>query len=320
MVSVESGSRIDQYQIEELVAKSATSSIYRAIDVNNGRRAALKIPHPEVAGDPLFYSRLCRERDIGKRLDHPSVVKVIADDDASCAYLATEWVDGRLLRYVLHEQGRLPQDRAVKLTIAICDTLEYIHSQGVVHRDLKPENIMILGESRIKLIDFGIASQAGARRLTFGKLSQVMGSPDYISPEQVRGKRGDERSDTYAVGVMLYEMLTGKTPFQGNNPLAIMNSRLVNSPMPPREIDPTIPVALERITLRALERDPQRRYVSARQLSWDLRHQDQIKFFAHLEREQGKRRGRANPLLLYGTLALIPMIIFSLLLYVARHS
>jgi len=320
MVSAESGSRIDQYQIEELVAKSATSSIYRAIDVNSGRRAALKIPHPEVAGDPLFYNRLCRERDIGKQLDHPSVVKVIGDDDPSCAYLATEWVDGQLLRSVLNEQGKLPHDRAVRLTIAICDALEYIHSEGVVHRDLKPENIMVLGQSRIKLIDFGIASQVGARRLTFGKLSQVMGSPDYISPEQVKGKRGDERSDTYAVGVILYEMLTGNTPFQGNNPLAIMNSRLVNSPLPPREIDPAIPDVLEKIISRALQRDPQQRYASVRQLSWDLRHQDQVRSIARPEPLGSKGHGKANSLLLYGTLALIPMIIFSLLLYVARHS
>ena len=132
----------------------------------------------------------------------------------------------------------------------------YIHSHGVVHRDLKPENIMIDADDNIKLIDFGIAANAGARRITFAKLSNTMGTPDYISPEQVKGKRGDARSDLYTMGVMLYEMLTGKVPFQGENPFAIMNDRLLNNPIPPREIDPAITPQLQEIIYRALERDP----------------------------------------------------------------
>ena len=125
---------------------------------------------------------------------------------------------------------------------------------------MKPENIMVDANDHIKLIDFGIAGNEGSRRLTFAKLSNVMGTPDYISPEQVKGKRGDARSDIYAMGVMLYEMLTGKTPFKGNNPFAIMNDRLLNNPPPPREIDPTISPELQEIIYRALERDPKNRY------------------------------------------------------------
>src|SRR6202030_2939382 len=156
-----------------------------------------------------------REEEIGKKLDHPGVMKVYPDDDRSRIYMVMEWVDGRLLRQILIQQKKLPIDRAVRITLGICDALEYIHSKGVVHRDLKPENIMVDAEDHVKLIDFGIAGKAGARRLTFAKLSQVMGSPDYISPEQVKGKRGDARADLYAVGVILYEMLTGETPFSG---------------------------------------------------------------------------------------------------------
>ena len=138
-----------------------------------------------------------------------------------------------------------------------------MHSHGVVHRDLKPENIMLetayqSRQDRIKIFDFGIAAVAGSRRLTFGKLSQVMGSPDYISPEQVKNKRGDARSDLYSVGVILYEMLTGETPFHGDNPFAIMNARLVTSPRPPSEINPAISPQLEAMILRALDRDPDR--------------------------------------------------------------
>ena len=135
---------------------------------------------------------------------------------------------------------------------------------------------MVDEQDNIKLIDFGIAANVGSRRLTFAKLSQTMGTPDYISPEQVRGKRGDARSDLYAVGVMLYEMLTGKVPFTGPNAFVIMNDRLLNNPMPPREIDPTITPQLQEIIYRAMERDPKQRYASAHEFAWDLEHQDQV--------------------------------------------
>ena len=152
--------------------------------------------------------------------------------------MVMEWVDGRLLREILNQQKKMPPERAIKITTRILDALQYIHDRGVVHRDLKPENMMVDDQDNIKLIDFGIASDLRGRRLTFAKLSQTMGTPDYISPEQVKGKRGDARSDLYSVGVMLYEMLTGQVPFTGNNPFLVMNDRLLNNPVPPREIDP----------------------------------------------------------------------------------
>ena len=190
--------------------------------------------------------------------------------------LVTEWVEGRLLRQILAEQGKLPINRAVWFALEICVALDYMHREGVVHRDLKPENIMVDSSDRVKIIDFGIASNAGSRRLTFGKLSHVMGSPDYISPEQVKGKRGDGRSDVYALGVILYEMLTGRAPFTGSNPFAVMNARLGNDPTPPREINPEVSPQLQAIVCRALARDPQDRYATASKMAWDLSHQDQV--------------------------------------------
>ena len=297
------------------------ASIFRGVDVRDGRKVAIKVPHPEMEMDPVLFDRFHREEAIGQSLDHPGVMKVYSDENRSQLYMVMEWVEGRLLRQILTERGKLPQERAIRLTVAICDTLAYIHSHGVVHRDLKPENIMVDAEDHIKLIDFGIAGQEGARRLTFAKLSQVMGTPDYISPEQVKGKRGDARSDIYALGVMLYEMLTGKTPFQGPNPFAIMNDRLLNNPTPPRELDPSISPQLQEIIYRAIERDPKNRYPNAREFANDLLHQDQVGVAERPELREWKKRKTpwVRRVLYYIMLALIPVVIIGLMLFIARH-
>jgi serine/threonine-protein kinase len=322
MNPVHAGDQLDHYQIEELVARSGMASIYRGIDTRTGRRVAIKIPHPEMECDPVFYERFHREADIGSKLDHPGVMKVFVDEDRARVYMVMEWVEGRLLRRVMSEQRKFPPERAVKIALRILDALGYIHGRGVVHRDLKPENIMIDADDNIKLIDFGIAANAGSRRITFAKLSNTMGTPDYISPEQVKGKRGDGRSDLYALGVILYEMLTGKVPFQGPNPFAIMNDRLLNNPIPPREIDPAISLQLQEIIYRALERDPAKRYQNAAEFAHDLQHQDEVGTADRPELRHWKER--RSPLLrrilFYVMLALIPIVIFGVLLYLAKHS
>jgi eukaryotic-like serine/threonine-protein kinase len=316
------GAQLDHFRIEGVAARTTTAMILRGTDLRTGGQVAIKIPHFEVEGDVVFFSRFQREQEIGKKLDHPGIPRVIADHDHSRLYMVTEWAEGKLLRELMHEQGKLPPSRVARIGLNICNSLDYIHSHGIIHRDLKPENIIVDADDQTKLIDFGIAGQSGARRLTFGKFSQVMGTPDYISPEQVKGKRGDARSDVYALGIMLYEMLAGQVPFTGNNPFVIMNNRLSSDPVPLRELDLGIPFALEEIVRRALERDPENRYASARELAHDLEHQDDIHTHGEIQpRKQTRRRAPwTKRILPYAILALIPAIIFVLLLYARIHS
>jgi serine/threonine protein kinase len=314
--------QIDHYLLDQLIATSTTACIYRGADLHTGRTVAIKIPHLAIEGDPVFYNRVRREQQIGEKLNHPSIVKFFSDSKRSRAYIVMEFVEGRSLRQFLNdsETKTLPPDRAASLAVKLCDALEYLHSQGVVHRDLKPENILIDDAGNVKLIDFGLASLAGARRLTFGKLSQVMGTPDYISPEQVRGKRGDARSDIYALGVILYEMLTGSTPFPGDNPLAIMNLRLLAPPVPPCEANPEITPELQEILYRALEREPATRYASVREFARDLRHRDRVIAEDRPEAATHPPMSRLAAALRYARMTLLPLSVFAVLLYAAQHT
>ena len=320
-LTIQPGDQLDHYEIDSVVATSGMATVFRARDLNTGQQVAIKVPHPEIESDPALYDRFLREEEIGKRIDHPGVMKVLPNPDRSQVYMVMEWIDGRLLRQILNEEKKLPVERAVRLTIRICEALEHIHANGVVHRDLKPENIMADAEDNVRLIDFGIAGNAGSRRLTFANFSRNMGTPDYISPEQVRGKRGDARSDVYAMGVMLYEMLTGKVPFSGPNAFAVMNDRLVNQIVPPRNLEPSITPQLQEILYRALEREPKNRYHSAREFAHDLEHQDEVGVAARVEEAKWQKRqspGRRR-LLMYAMLAMLPVAIFLLLYLVARH-
>ena len=189
----EAGAQIDSYRIEEPVARSGMATIYRAIDTRDNRRVALKIPHPDLEADPILFDRFQRESGIGEKLDHPKVMRVYGGEKRSRIYMVMEWCEGRLLRQILDEEGPLPQERAIQITVEVLDALDYIHANGVVHRDLKPENIMVDANDQIKLIDFGIAGDSAARRLTYANFTATLGTPNYISPEQVKGKRGDGR-------------------------------------------------------------------------------------------------------------------------------
>lgn len=315
------GEMLDHYRIDAVVARGGMSELYKATDTRTGREVALKLPLPEMQADPVLFERFKREEEIGQLLDHPGIVKTFNGEERSRVYMVIEWVEGRLLRSILNEQRKIPVERSVAIILRICDALDALHKHGVVHRDLKPENIMMDSQDRIKLIDFGIALKEDARRLTFVNVSTTLGTPDYIAPEQVKGQRGDQRSDIYAMGIMLYEMLTGQVPFVGPSPLASMNERLLHDPPAPRDLNPEITPELQEIVFRSLEREPRHRYSTASEMAWDLEHQEQV----GVEEREGRqaparRRKLANrELLLYVALGSLPVLLFILMVIIAKR-
>lgn len=313
---VSPGEQLDHYRIEGVVARSAVATIFRAVDLGTNQQVALKVPHSELESDPTFADRFRREEEIGKGLNHPGLIKLLADPDRSQPYIVMEWFEGKPLRQVMSEE-KLTAERAVRIVIAICQTLEYVHNHGIVHRDLRPEHILVDAEDHIKLIDFGAAGQAAGRRITFTNISQITGGSEYISPEELKGKRGDARSDVYAAGIILYEMVTGRKPFPESDPF----DRTLNHPIPPREIDSAISPQLQEVIYRALEREPGNRYANAHDFARDLQHLNEVGVADRAELRDWKKGRSSQPrkVALYVAMALIPIVIFALLFYFANR-
>ena len=264
------GDRLDQYELTELLARSGMASIFKALDRESGAPVALKVPHVQYESDVVFSERFRREEEVGQRLHHPNVVQVLTPREKSRMYMAMEYVPGKSLRAIVGKHP-LPREQALDIALQLCDALAYLHEQGVVHRDIKPENVLVTADGRIKILDFGIALFASERRLTWMGLSNTIGTPDYMAPEQIRGRRGDPRTDIYAVGTLLFEMLTGHLPWDSGNPRALLRAKTGEDPRPPSCYVPGFDPALEAVILKAIQRDPRDRYASARQLLEDLR-------------------------------------------------
>jgi serine/threonine protein kinase len=193
----------DRFEITDVIAKSGMASLFKANDRSTGKAVALKIPYLQIESDPAGFDRFRREEEIGLKLDHPYVLKILPVEKKSRPYIAMEYLEGQNLSELLRNVRPLPEPDAVQIASRICTVLSYMHQSGVVHRDLKPANIMLCNDGSIRIMDFGIARAANSRRLTFVGFTPAMGTPDYMAPEQVKGSRGDERTDIYSLGAIL---------------------------------------------------------------------------------------------------------------------
>jgi serine/threonine protein phosphatase PrpC len=283
---IQPGQLLDErYAIDDIIARSGMATIYKGRDVNSGQTVALKVPFMHLESDPNFYSRFKREQEIGTRLNHPYILHVEPDDGKrSRPYIVMEYLEGQTLGHLMRSVRPMPVNDALKIASRVCEALHYLHTHDVVHRDLKPDNIMICNDGSIRIMDFGIAKVEGSRRLTFGAFQPAMGTPDYMAPEQVRGKRGDPRTDIYSLGAILYEMVTGSVPYEGNTPLLIMNARLTGDPVAPRKRNLEITAQVEEIILHAMARDPAERYDSALDFKRDLDNPDAVEVTGRAER------------------------------------
>ena len=311
-----------RFELTDLVARSNMSSIFKANDRKTGKSVAIKIPLMVMESDIAGFERFQREEEIGARLNHPAILKVIkVDEPKSRPYLVMEFLEGRTLAEVLSKRKKLSEGEAVAYASNICDALEYLHLNGIAHRDLKPQNIMVCSDGSLRLFDFGIARVERARRLTFVGLTPALGTPDYISPEQVRGKRGAHRSDIYSLGAILYEMVTGATPFEGESPYVVMNARVTGDPEAPRKINPELNPALEEVILHAMERDPRKRYPSAVEMKRDLENLDKVEITHRDQRLRAPQpwKSRSHLVLLIAGVVVLQVGLFFLFFLLARR-
>ncbi len=321
---IEAGQLLDdRFFIHEMISRSGMATIYRATDRQTKQMVAVKVPFMQFESDPGFFARFQREEEIGLKLNHPSTLKFVPVEKKSRPYIVTEYLRGYTLAHLLTSIRPMPVADALKLASRLCDTLAYLHERGVTHRDLKPQNIMMCYDGTIRLMDFGIARGGEGRRITYTGFTPAMGTPDYMAPEQVKGKRGDARTDIYSLGAILYEMLTGRQPFEGENPLVVMNARLISDPIAPRKVNPELSPQIEEIILHAMERDPAKRYTSAPEMKTEIDNPDSVIVTGRAERLQAQvpwKQGWSKYQGIILTL-LIPLLIvlFFVLLLVFHH-
>ncbi|MFZ0520006.1 MAG: serine/threonine-protein kinase [Candidatus Acidiferrales bacterium] len=258
-----------RYEILASAGYGSMGNVYKARDRETGETVALKLLKPEIASDQVMMDRFKNELLFARKITHKNVCRVYEFNRlGGVAYTSMEFVEGESLRSVLNRFGGLPQRKAVDLALQICSGLKEAHAQGIVHRDLKPENVMIDAQGNVKIMDFGIArSMEAGTRLT----GSMVGTPAYMAPEQVAGTPVDYRTDIYSLGLMLYEMFTGSPAFRADNPVAVALKQMREEPPPPREVEPNVPVSAERIILKCLEKEPDRRFQSVADLEAALK-------------------------------------------------
>jgi serine/threonine-protein kinase len=264
-----------RYELDGIVGRGGMAEVFRARDIRLDRIVGVKTLRDDLARDQTFQARFRREAQSAASLNHPSIVAVYDTGEdmvgnTPVPYIVMEFVDGRTLRDLLRDDRRLLPERAAEITDGVLRALDYSHRNGIVHRDIKPGNVMLTRSGDVKVMDFGIARAVSDAQATMTQTAQVIGTAQYLSPEQARGERVDARSDLYSAGCLLYELLTGRPPFTGDSPVAIAYQHVREAPVPPSRIDPELPAWCDAIVLKAMEKDPGDRYQSAGEMRNDI--------------------------------------------------
>ncbi|MFE2938611.1 Stk1 family PASTA domain-containing Ser/Thr kinase [Streptomyces sp. NPDC059255] len=264
-----------RYELGSVLGRGGMAEVYLAHDTRLGRSVAVKTLRADLARDPSFQARFRREAQSAASLNHPAIVAVYDTgedyvDGVSLPYIVMEHVDGSTLRELLHSGRRLLPERTLEMTVGILQALEYSHRNGIVHRDIKPANVMLTRTGQVKVMDFGIARAMGDSGMTMTQTSAVIGTAQYLSPEQAKGEQVDARSDLYSTGCLLYELLTVRPPFIGDSPVAVAYQHVREEPQTPSVFDPEITPEMDAIVLKALVKDPDYRYQSADEMRADI--------------------------------------------------
>ncbi len=264
-----------RYELDGIVGRGGMAEVFRARDIRLDRIVGVKTLRDDLARDQTFQARFRREAQSAASLNHPSIVAVYDTGEdmvgnTPVPYIVMEFVDGRTLRDLLRDDRRLLPERAAEITDGVLRALDYSHRNGIVHRDIKPGNVMLTRSGDVKVMDFGIARAVSDSQMTMTQTAQVIGTAQYLSPEQARGERVDARSDLYSTGCLLYELLTGRPPFTGDSPVAIAYQHVKEDPVPPSQVDPEVPGWADAIVLKAMQKDPGDRYQSAGEMRNDI--------------------------------------------------
>ncbi|HZR43390.1 MAG TPA: serine/threonine-protein kinase [Ktedonobacteraceae bacterium] len=294
------GQNIDHYRIIRVLGQGGASRVYLAWDHLAQQEVVLKFPNDEEIGGVVIFERYLREAKIGKLLIHPALQQHLNQEEKrSTNYLVLEYLQGHVLREVIHEYAPalLPTEQVLEIMSQVCETLVYVHKQGVIHQDIKPDNIFLLESGRIKLLDFGIALLVDEKnKKQWSGIAQLVGTPDYMAPERLEGQTGTIRSDIYAVGVVLYELLCGRTPFQETDGFAMISKHVSHDPPDILQFQLQLSPALATVVMRAIRRNPDRRYESMQELWYDLKHLEQVTPLSYVP-DRPRLGGRFRPIL-----------------------
>ena len=269
----------DRYEIKQIIGRGGMAEVHEGLDSRLNRRVAIKVLRADLARDPIFQERFRREAQSAAGLNHPNIVSIYDTGEdsytegitqTSVPYIVMEYVDGVTLREMLQNGPRILPERGLEILAGVLAALDYAHRHGIVHRDIKPANVMINTHGDAKVMDFGIARAMSDAATSVTATSAVMGTAQYLSPEQARGEVADARSDIYAAGCLLYELLTGSTPFTGDSPVSIAYQHVNSQVIPPSHLDPSIPPTLDAIVLQALAKNPMSRYQTAAEMRADV--------------------------------------------------